>query len=619
VKNMNFEALFLGPKAENRDFFKEILNFVVDEHIHWRRNFHPDDVPSITLADQRREDFIRTQQKTQEVILQLSSLLKKSSIPWHSPRYVGHMTSDILMPAHLAYMFTMLYNPNNVAWEASPETTRLEIEVGRDLAQLMGFDRETAFGHITSGGSLANVEALWIARNLKSVPLAIREIQPELVAGLSERELQHLSPARVLGLVDVLKERMTEIKERSVRGRGLKPFQLGKIFLPETKHYSWVKAADLLGIGLENVVQVRVEENYRMDMTDLEMKLQQTVDAGDPILAVVGVVGTTEEAAVDPIDKIIELRSEFEKQGVSFYIHVDAAYGGYARSVFLNEESQFLPYEELLDTLDEKSIITKNFGWPSTQVYNAFKAVAEVDSVTVDPHKLGYIPYQAGAVVFRDRRARQLISYFAPYVFSEDDADSNSLLLGSYIVEGSKAGAAAAAAWTAHQVLGLNVEGYGKIIGEGIEGAQRFYQHICEEPLIRVGDRSFRIAALTEPDMNIIVYALNEESNNSLEQMNDLNRRIKEKLCFSPNKSVYVYDFMVSSTTLEHAEYGDQPQKFLDKFGIPESEWEASHEVFVMRSTIMSPYLTEDFTDVDYLGQFFQNLEKLLQEIIKEE
>lgn len=47
-------------------------------------------------------------------------------------------------------------------------------------------------------------------------------------------------------------------------------------------------------------------------------------------------------------------------------------------------------------------------------------------------------------------------------------------MLGAYILEGSKAGATAAAVWTAHRVLPLNVTGYGQLIGASIEAAQRF-------------------------------------------------------------------------------------------------------------------------------------------------
>src|SRR5690348_14410135 len=68
----------------------------------------------------------------------------------------------------------MLHNPNNVSLEASPITTRYEMEVARNLARLMGYSGET-WGHITSGGTIANFEALWIARNLKFFPIAVRD------------------------------------------------------------------------------------------------------------------------------------------------------------------------------------------------------------------------------------------------------------------------------------------------------------------------------------------------------------------------------------------------------------------------------------------------------------
>lgn len=613
---MNFEGLFLGPQAENHRFFKEILNFLLDEHIHWRRNFHPEDLPSITLQDQSRPDFIASQQKVQETLYLLSSRLKQSSLPWHSPRYLAHMTSDVLMPAHLAYMLTMLYNPNNVAWDSSPVTTSLELEVGLELAGLMGFDKEQAFGHITSGGTLASIEALWMARNLKSIPMAVKQVCPELVQGLSDRDLMNLSPRRAIELVESSKDRLQEIKRLSARGRGMKPFDLGKIFAPRTRHYSLDKLADVLGIGQENLVTVDVTEDYRMDMVDLAGKMQAAVDAGCPILAVIGVLGTTEEGAVDPVHEIVALRERFEaQQGVSFYVHIDAAYGGYARSLFIGEDGAFLEREELVGLLHEKRIMGGSESYPSETIYRAFKAIGEVDSVTVDPHKLGYVPYQAGAVVFRDKRMRNVVSYFAPYVFEEEDESRSPQLLGSYILEGSKSGASAAAVWAAHQVVGLNVEGYGRIIGESIDGALRFYSRMVERKRIGAGGSVYGLEPLVKPDTNILVYAFNREGNRSLQAMNALNRVIKGKLHYTPGSLTLRYDFMVSSTTLSRQEYGDAPVGFLRRLGIGEAEWREVGEVFVLRSTLMSPYRTADFTGMDYTDLFFKCIEGLLRDI----
>src|SRR5690606_40969433 len=76
-----------------------------------------------------------------------------------------------------------LYNPNIVAIEASPVTTRLELEVAADLARMIGYDPKTSWGHLTSGGTVANFEAIWIARNIIYFPLAARGAADQL--GLS--------------------------------------------------------------------------------------------------------------------------------------------------------------------------------------------------------------------------------------------------------------------------------------------------------------------------------------------------------------------------------------------------------------------------------------------------
>ncbi|MFC7195855.1 hypothetical protein ACFQL4_16490 [Halosimplex aquaticum] len=173
--------LFLGPKSENRRYFKETLEFLMDEHIHWRRDFHPEDPRIVRQYDERNAVRRETLDRTTEVLLDLSSRLKASSMPWFSPRYLGHMNADTLMAANLAYMATILYNPNNVAYESAPATTELELEVGEQFAGLFGYDPERAWGHITADGTVANYEGLWIARNLASVPLAVREVEPDLL------------------------------------------------------------------------------------------------------------------------------------------------------------------------------------------------------------------------------------------------------------------------------------------------------------------------------------------------------------------------------------------------------------------------------------------------------
>ena len=72
-------------------------------------------------------------------------------------------------------MTALLFNQNNCAAEASTVTTKLEVEVGTDLCVMMGYDKDKSMGHLTAGGSVANIEAIWAARNVKYFPLGLQE------------------------------------------------------------------------------------------------------------------------------------------------------------------------------------------------------------------------------------------------------------------------------------------------------------------------------------------------------------------------------------------------------------------------------------------------------------
>ena len=103
--------------------------------------------------------------------------------------------------------------------------------------------------------------------------------------------------------------------------------------------------------------------------------------------------------------------------------------------------------------------------WPSDEWVRAVEALGEADSVSVDPHKLGYVPYSAGAVLVRDGRARHLVATDPPYLAPTGAEEPGvERFLGRYILEGSKPGAAAAAVWLSHKALPLDERGYGYLI-----------------------------------------------------------------------------------------------------------------------------------------------------------
>lgn len=612
-EDVNLKAMFLGPKSENEDFFEESLLKLFREHAEWRKNYHPEDSNIIKVADEHKESFVISKERLEEVFIELSSKLRAGSVPWHSPRFLGHMNSETLMPALLGYFAAMLYNGNNVAYESSPATSQMEEDVGEDFCKLVNYN-ENGWGHICADGSIANYEGLWYARNLKSIPLAIKEILPELVSEKSEWELLNFSVTEILDLMDKSGDKLDEIKEHSARGVGEKIHKLGKWLIPETKHYSWLKAGDILGLGVEAVVPVKVDNKYRMDIEELKKTIEEYTEKKVPILGVVGVVGSTEEGAIDHIDKIVELRDEFSKKGVNFYIHVDAAYGGYARSIFLDENYSFINEDELKNKmLEHKAIKDSNTEWPTTDVYRAFKAMKDADTITIDPHKMGYIPYSAGGIIVKDKRMRDAISYFATYVF-EKDADIPSLL-GAFMLEGSKAGATAAAVWTAHKVMPLNITGYGKLIGAGNEGAYKLYNKFKMQKSYKVLDKIVDVYPLVKPDFNMVNFSFNIRGNKDLKIMNDLNHDFYEEASYV-KEELYVNDFITSHTDFTKSDYSNSPVEFIERCGIPREEWERVQKVTVLRACVLSPFLNCEKVFNDYMEKMDKAIVEKLEKIL---
>lgn len=109
--------------------------------------------------------------------------------PYFHPDYAGQMLKPPHPVAVIGYLATMLINPNNHAQDASPATTRMEREVIADLAAMFGFD--THVGHLTGGGTVANLEALYVAR----------ESHPDKGVAFSvDSHYTHRRMCRVLGM-----------------------------------------------------------------------------------------------------------------------------------------------------------------------------------------------------------------------------------------------------------------------------------------------------------------------------------------------------------------------------------------------------------------------------------
>ena len=179
---LDLASVFLGPKGENADVFERLLLEAFRDHVFWRRNFHPEDGFHVTEGEKHSPDY---QAGHQHPFPGADGAAGRAQgrRPVLQPALHRAHDVDLTMASLIGYFATMLYNPNNVAAEASPVTTRMELEVAAQLARMIGYDPDAQWGHLTSGGTVANYEALWVARNVKYLPVAVRWAAEEMGIG----------------------------------------------------------------------------------------------------------------------------------------------------------------------------------------------------------------------------------------------------------------------------------------------------------------------------------------------------------------------------------------------------------------------------------------------------
>jgi hypothetical protein len=193
------KAWMLGPKGENQDFIERLFLEVFRDCCYWRRNFHPEDDPFVTLDDRRSLGFQRSQEALREQLGQMIARLK-SGVPFFNPRYVGHMLTDQFIAGFLGYAAAMFHNQNTLAQELAPVTLEFEGEGMQLIGTMLGLNPEKGWGHLCCGGTTANMEALWVARNLRLFPYLLRAAVDQLSGSYEQQDQKHLQTLRGLSV-----------------------------------------------------------------------------------------------------------------------------------------------------------------------------------------------------------------------------------------------------------------------------------------------------------------------------------------------------------------------------------------------------------------------------------
>jgi len=248
--------------------------------------------------------------------------LVSHSVHTSAPSFIGHMTSALpyfLMP--LSKIMIAL-NQNLVKIETSKAFTPLERQVLGMLHRLIYGQNDKFYsqwmhsanhslGAFCSGGTIANITALWVARNN------------------ALRAQGNFKGVEKEGLFKAMKHYGYE---------GL------AVLVSERGHYSLKKAADVLGIGQEGLVAVKTDNNNRICPDALHEKIVELKAQNIKPFAVIGVAGTTETGSIDPLKSIAQICQQED-----CHFHVDAAWGG--ATLMSNNYRHLLDGVELADSV----------------------------------------------------------------------------------------------------------------------------------------------------------------------------------------------------------------------------------------------------------------------------
>ena len=323
-----------------------------------------------------------------EIILKELSEIHKLDYNYAEGRILGSMCTEahpFAKEVYCKFLDTNLGDPG-----LFKGTKLIEEKVIKSIGNLLSLDE--AYGNIVTGGTEANLMAIRAARN-------------------------HARTYK--GIVD------------------------GEIIIPDSAHFSFKKAADMLNL---KIVEAKLDENYKIDVESVKKAIS------DKTVAIVAIAGTTELGLIDPIEEISKIAHEN-----NIYFHVDAAFGGFSIP-FLKEAGYDLPVFDF--SLDG------------------------VCSITVDPHKMGLAPIPAGGIIFRKKEYLQVMAVDSPYLTVKTQST----------IVGTRLGASSAATYAIMNYFGK--KGYSKLAQNLMENTYFF-----KNGLEKIGYN-----VVCEPELNIVAF-----------------------------------------------------------------------------------------------------------------
>lgn len=417
-----------------------------------------------------RQEMPEDSSSLKEVIPYIVQFLKGIPIYGH-PETVSNVIPQSTISSIIGATLAAICNPNIMEEAYGGKACEAEIEVVSMTSSLIGYDKKKSCGFFTFGGTGTNMYGIKI------------------------------------GAQKVTKDG---------REKGLRKDV--KVLTSDVSHYSILNVMDWLGMGTDNLIKIRSEEDNSISISDLEKELHKLLDNEEDIACIVPTLGTTDSFGVDNIKDVAKLRDDLvDEYSLDYipHIHADSVIG-WVFSVFndydFDKNSLGLPWSDDIKKINDK-----------------IKYLYLADSAGIDFHKLGYAPYISSLFILKDRKDLDLISRdesLMPYLYHTGHYHP-----GRYTLETSRGGGGVLSALSNLHFLGKN--GYRVLLAHSVEMTMLFREKVKEIGAVILNDKNigpstlFRIYPEEYKDNRLDAYKKEIEDNASLLKVcNEYNERI---------------------------------------------------------------------------------------------
>lgn len=414
------EQLFLAPDGSNVESLHALLRHAVDAAL-----MHQGEGPLYSgrpLAEEDEDSGLwrlpEEGNPPDESLAQLPQFLRGCVKPHHP-----FLAKNIIpLPSFVylaAYSAASLFMGNGVTGEDAAAALGAELQCAAALADLAGYEPDGAAGVFTFGGTGTNLYAFKV--------------------GLSKAD----------------------------RGSTLNGVTTRGVYIGSwPSHYSHRTASTWLGVGRESYVTVPSLTDQTTDLVELEKSCRRAIEDGARIYGIIGAGGTTSNMAIDDFTAIAAMRDELVRHYALDYrphIHADAVLGW----AYL----PFLSYDLSANPLGFSRPVCVKLG----RLVSRLRTLRHADSMGIDFHKTGYVPYTSSMVLLRDRRDLGLLR--------RDGSDMTPLFHdpkaynpGVYTLETSRSTANMIATWLTLRTLGR--DGLRRLLGNALENAEAVREHL---------------------------------------------------------------------------------------------------------------------------------------------